>query len=53
MDLPVFNTFGIGNGPAMIFGLDIMQGYRLVYDHDAKQFWFDESTCTPEHVTSR
>ncbi|MDR3447487.1 pepsin/retropepsin-like aspartic protease family protein [Dyella sp.] len=53
MDLPVFNTFGIGNGPAMIFGLDIMQGYRLVYDHDAKRFWFDESTCTPEHVTSR
>ena len=47
MDLPVFETFGIGGKPAMIFGLDLMQRFRLVYDHQAKRFWFDESTCKP------
>lgn len=52
MDLPVFDTFGIGNGPAMIFGLDLMQGFRLIYDHQAKRFWFDESTCKPGRTAS-
>jgi predicted aspartyl protease len=47
MDLPVFKTWGLGDGPAMILGLDLMQGHRLVYDHDAKRFWFDISTCKP------
>jgi len=47
MDLPVFDSFGIGSGPAMIFGLDLMRSFRLVYDHEAKRFWFDESTCRP------
>lgn len=45
IDLPVFRSFGFGDGPAMILGLDLMQGHRLVYDHEAKRFWFDASTC--------
>lgn len=53
MDLPVFDSFGIGNGPAMIFGLDLMQGFRLVYDHDAKRFWFDESKCMARQSTAQ
>ncbi len=47
MDLPVFASFGFGDGPAMILGLDFMQGLRLVYDHEAKTFWFDTSVCKP------
>jgi predicted aspartyl protease len=43
MDLPVMHTFGL-EGPAMIFGLDLMKDIRLVYDHQARQFWFDRST---------
>ena len=45
IDLPVFRSFGFGDGPAMILGLDLMMGHRLVYDHEAKRFWFDASTC--------
>lgn len=46
IDLPVFTSFGLGGRPAMILGLDLMQGHRLVYDHEAKRFWFDTSRCT-------
>jgi hypothetical protein len=45
MDLPVFQTFGVGDGPAMILGMDLMQGHRLVYDHEEKRFWFTHSAC--------
>jgi predicted aspartyl protease len=51
MDLPVLDSFGIGSGPAMIFGLDLMQGFRLVYDHEAKRFWFDESKCQADQAS--
>ena len=44
MDLPVFPSFGF-DGPAMIFGIDLMRDIRLVYDHQAKRFWFDRSRC--------
>ncbi|MEE7559814.1 hypothetical protein HH299_08970, partial [Xanthomonas sp. Kuri4-2] len=44
MDLPVFEAFGLGDRPAMIFGLDLMRDHRLVYDHQARRFWFDRST---------
>jgi predicted aspartyl protease len=53
MDLPVLDSFGIGNGPAMIFGLDLMQNFRLIYDHEAKQFWFDASTCKADPAADR
>jgi hypothetical protein len=45
MDLPVFGSFHPGGPPAMILGTDLMQGHRLVYDHEAKQFWFTPSSC--------
>jgi hypothetical protein len=45
IDLPVYKSFGFGDGPAMIMGLDLMAGYRLLYDHEAKLFWFDRSRC--------
>jgi Aspartyl protease len=45
IDLPVFGTFRPGGPPAMILGMDLMQGYRLVYDHEAKRFWFTPSSC--------
>lgn len=44
-DLPVFESFGFGKGPAMILGINAMMGQRLVYDHQAKRFWFDRSRC--------
>jgi Aspartyl protease len=44
--LPVFGAFRPGGPPAMILGMDLMQGYRLVYDHEAKRFWFTPSSCT-------
>src|ERR1700733_6355452 len=46
IDLPVFGTFRPGGPPAMILGMDLMQGYRIVYDHEAKQFWFTLSLCS-------
>lgn len=45
VDLPVFKSFGFGEGPAMILGINAMMGQRLVYDHQAKRFWFDRSRC--------
>ncbi len=44
IDVPVLSSFGL-NGPAMIFGVDLMRDIRLVYDHEAKEFWFDRSRC--------
>src|SRR5580658_699044 len=46
IDLPVFGTFRRGGPPAMILGMDLMSGYRLVYDHEAKRFWFTPSSCS-------
>ncbi len=45
MDLPVFQTFGLGDGPAMILGQDMIGRSRLVYDHQARRFWFTSSAC--------
>jgi Aspartyl protease len=45
IDLPVFGTFRPGGPPAMILGMDLLKGYRLVYDHEAKRFWFTPSSC--------
>ncbi|WP_294202220.1 retroviral-like aspartic protease family protein [uncultured Sphingomonas sp.] len=44
-DVSVFKSFGIGDGPAMILGINAMMAQRLVYDHQAKRFWFDRSRC--------
>jgi hypothetical protein len=40
-----FAPFRPAGPPAMILGMDLMQGYRLVYDHEAKHFWFTPSSC--------
>jgi hypothetical protein len=45
IDLPDFGTFRRGGPPSMILGMDLMKGYRLVYDHEAKRFWFTPSLC--------
>lgn len=45
VDLPVLDSFGIGKEPAMILGIDLMRSYRLIYDHQAKNFWFGKSEC--------
>jgi hypothetical protein len=45
MDLSSYETFGIAERPAMTLGLDLMQGYRLIYDHEAKHLWFRPSAC--------
>lgn len=45
IDLPLFGPFRPGGPPAMILGMDLMRGYRLVYDHEAKHFWFTPSSC--------
>ena len=50
MDLPVFGTFRPGGPPAMILGMDLMQGYRIVYDHEAKRFWFTPSLCNRQRT---
>lgn len=43
--LPVFDSFGLGEQPAMIFGMNAMAGLRLLYDHEGRRFWFDRSRC--------
>ncbi len=45
MDLSSYETLGIADRSVMTLGQDLMQGYRLIYDHQAKQFWFQSSTC--------
>jgi predicted aspartyl protease len=44
-DLEVFKAWGLENKPAMIFGINAMQGLRVIYDHQARRFWFDRSRC--------
>jgi predicted aspartyl protease len=45
INLAVFGTFRASGPPAMILGMDLMQRYRLVYDHEARHFWFTPSSC--------
>ncbi len=40
-DLPVFETFGLRDQPAMILGLDRLQGLKLVVDYPRRRIWFD------------
>lgn len=48
-DLSVFKSFGVGNEPAMILGVNAMRDLRLIYDHQAKRLWFDPASepCRP------
>ena len=40
-DLPVFQTLGLIDTPAMILGLDRLQGLKLVIDYPRRRIWFD------------
>jgi len=44
IDLPAFRSAGVGDH-VMILGTDLMRDHRLVYDHQAKRFWFGSSRC--------
>lgn len=44
-DLPIFVSLGLGDKPAMIFGMNAMASFRLLYDHERRRFWFDRSRC--------
>jgi predicted aspartyl protease len=46
VDLPVFETFGMADAPAMMLGADVMSGFKLIYDHQDKRVWFLPSACT-------
>lgn len=45
-DLGVFATLGIQDGPAMVLGLDLLRGRRLVIDYSGKQLYL--SSGRPE-----
>jgi hypothetical protein len=42
-DLPVFEAFGVADRPAIILGLDWLEGTRMVIDFPAKLVWFEPS----------
>ncbi|WP_109126591.1 retroviral-like aspartic protease family protein [Dyella sp. C11] len=44
IDLPVLLQDFHGE-PAMLVGADVLGRYRLVYDHAARNIWFDTSSC--------
>jgi predicted aspartyl protease len=44
IDSPVFRSAGVGDN-VMILGTDLMRDHRLVYDYQAKRFWFGSSKC--------
>jgi predicted aspartyl protease len=39
VDLPVFATLGVAEGPAMIAGLDLLAGCRIALDYESKTLW--------------
>jgi predicted aspartyl protease len=49
IDLAAFRSAGVG-GSVMLLGTDLMQGYRLVYDHAAKQLGFSPSACASSSI---
>jgi len=40
-DLPVFEAFGVADRPAIILGLDWLDGTRMVIDFPARRVWFE------------
>jgi predicted aspartyl protease len=40
VDLPVFQTLGLGDEPALILGIDYLSAGRVVLDIEAGQAWF-------------
>lgn len=44
VDLPVL-AGDFHGAPAMLLGVDLLGRYRMVYDHAARNVWFDASRC--------
>jgi len=44
IDLPSLKEL-YGDRPAMIIGVDLLQRFRLVYEHSQNRFWLCSSTC--------
>jgi len=40
-DLPVFDAFGVADRPAIILGMDWLEGVRMVIDFPARLVWFE------------
>jgi predicted aspartyl protease len=40
-DLPVFKAFGVAGKPAVILGLDWLEGTRMIIDFPARLVWFE------------
>jgi predicted aspartyl protease len=45
IDLTVFDGAGLAKGPAMILGIDLLQGTRLTVDYASRRFWLAPSSC--------
>jgi hypothetical protein len=43
-DLPVFETFGVADRPAVILGLDWLEATRMVIDFPARRVWFEPAS---------
>jgi predicted aspartyl protease len=46
-DLPVFEAFGVADRPAIILGLDWLEGTRMVIDFPARLVWFEAPQARP------
>lgn len=44
IDLPMLEQ-DFGGKPAMLLGADLLSGYRLLYDHEARKIWLRPSGC--------
>lgn len=42
-DLPIFELFGVADGPAIIFGMDWLADVRMVVDFPLKRIWFSKA----------
>lgn len=45
IDMPVMKSL-FGDRPAMVLGADLMQDFRVVYDHQQNRIWLARSACT-------
>jgi predicted aspartyl protease len=44
IDMPVMKSL-FGDRPAMVLGADLMQDFRVVYDHQQNRIWLAHSMC--------
>ncbi len=46
-DLGVFETLGVDEGPAMVLGLDLVRGRRVIIDYSGQHLYLDASAPGP------